>query len=87
MPENSPRLIGVVDSDKRAKSRRVIVDSVTRHPRYGKFIKHRSVLHVHDETNASRMGDRVEIAECRPISRTKSWTLVRVVEKAPEALA
>ncbi len=49
---------------------------------YGKFIRRTTKLHVHDEANEAKMGDVVEIKECRPISKTKSWTLVRVVEKA-----
>jgi len=84
IPEKSPRLVGVVDSDRRDKTRRVKVEYVAPHDRYGKFIKRRTVLHVHDERNESRLGDKVEIAECRPLSRTKSWALVRVIEKAPE---
>jgi len=84
--ENSPRRIGVVESDARDKTRKVVLAFVARHPKYGKFTKRRTVLHVHDEKNESRVGDRVEVAECRPISRTKSWTLVRVVEKAPVKL-
>ena len=86
VPENSPRRVGVVESDARDKTRKVVVAFVARHPKYGKFTKRRTVLHVHDEKNESRVGDRVEVAECRPISRTKSWTLVRVVEKAPVKL-
>jgi small subunit ribosomal protein S17 len=49
-------------------------------------VKKRTVLHVHDEKNESGLGDRVEVAECRPISRTKNWILVRVVQKAPVKL-
>jgi small subunit ribosomal protein S17 len=84
--DDSPRRIGVVESDARDKTRKVVVAFVARHPKYGKFTKRRTVLHVHDEKNESHVGDRVEVAECRPISRTKSWTLVRVVEKAPVKL-
>ena len=73
--------IGVVETDQRDKTRRVVVKYVAKHPKYGKYIKKRTVLHVHDENNESRVGDRVEIAECRPISKTKSWKLLRVVEK------
>jgi small subunit ribosomal protein S17 len=53
-----------------------------KHPKYGKYLKKRTVLHVHDEKNVSKKGDRVEIAECRPISKTKSWILLRVLESA-----
>lgn len=73
--------IGVVESDKRDKTRKVVVRFQARHPKYGKFIKRRTILHVHDEANESRLGDLVEVAQCRPISKTKSWRLVRVVER------
>jgi small subunit ribosomal protein S17 len=76
--------IGVVESDRRDKTRRVTIHYVIQHPKYGKYIRQRTVLHVHDENNESRLGDRVEVAPCRPISKTKSWKLVRVVERAPE---
>jgi small subunit ribosomal protein S17 len=82
----SPRRVGVVESDKRLKTRTVVVNFVTKHPKYGKYVKKRTVLHVHDEKNESGLGDRVEVAECRPISRTKNWILVRVVQKAPVKL-
>ncbi len=83
-PENSPRRIGVVESDSRNKTRTVVIPYVSRHIKYGKYIKKKTVLHVHAENNESHLGDRVEVAECRPISRTKHWVLVRIVEKAPE---
>lgn len=73
--------VGTVVSDKRAKTRTVAVEYQVRHPKYGKFLKRRTTYHVHDEANESRLGDRVEIANCRPISKTKSWRLVRIVEK------
>jgi small subunit ribosomal protein S17 len=84
--DRSPRLIGTVESDRRHKTRTVVIGYSARHPKYGKYIRRRTVLHVHDETNDSRTGDRVEIAECRPISKTKSWMLVRVVERGAGAL-
>ncbi len=82
VPEKSPRRVGVVESDGRDKTRKVAINYVVKHPMYGKYIRRRTVLHVHDERNESKRGDRVEIAECRPISKTKSWTLLRVLEKA-----
>jgi small subunit ribosomal protein S17 len=82
VPEKSPRKVGIVESDKRSKTRTVTIPFVSRHAKYGKYVRHRTVLHVHDENNESRAGDRVEIAECRPISKTKSWVLVRIVERA-----
>ena len=74
-------MIGTVESDKRARSRTVVVDYKTMHPKYGKFVSRRTVLQVHDESNDSKLGDRVEVKPCRPMSRTKRWTLVRVVER------
>lgn len=73
--------IGVVESDKRDKTRRVVVRSVTKHPKYGKYVKHRTILHVHDEANESKTGDTVEVVPCVRISKTKSWKLVRVVSR------
>ncbi len=78
--ENAPRRIGSVDSASRDKSCKVTINYLVRHPKYGKYVRRRTSLHVHDERNEARVGDRVEIAECRPISKTKSWTLMRVVE-------
>jgi len=74
--------IGVVQSDKRDKTRKVVVEYMSRHSKYGKFLRQRTVLQVHDEQNQSHLGDRVEVAPCRPISKTKSWRLVRIVEKS-----
>jgi small subunit ribosomal protein S17 len=77
------RRIGVVETASREKTRKVTIQYVSKHAKYGKYVRKRTVLHVHDATNETGVGDRVEIAECRPISRTKRWTVVRVVEKAP----
>lgn len=77
--------VGTVETDKRDKTRKVVVQYLAKHPKYGKYMKQRTVLHVHDEQNESRAGDRVEVAPCRPISKTKSWRLVRIVERAPQA--
>ncbi len=77
-------LVGVVTSDKAAKTRRVEINRTVRHAKYGKYIKRRSVCHVHDENNESAAGDLVEIRESRPLSKLKRWTLVRVVEKSKE---
>lgn len=79
--DNAPRREGVVESDKRSKTRTVVLPYLDRHEKYGKYVRKRTVLHVHDEKNESKVGDRVEIAECRPISRTKSWIVVRVVQR------
>lgn len=84
--EKAPRRVGIVESDGRDKTRKVSIAFSVKHPKYGKYMRRRTVLQVHDENNQSKVGDRVEVAECRPISKTKSWTLVRVVESAPEAI-
>jgi small subunit ribosomal protein S17 len=75
---------GVVASDKGEKTIKVVVDYQTRHPKYGKYLKRRTVLHAHDDTNDAKEGDTVEITECRPLSKTKHHRLLRVVERAPE---
>jgi len=76
-------LIGVVIRDKMTKTRRVDVERLVKHARYGKYIKKRTVCYVHDETNESHLGDTVEIMETRPLSKQKCWRLIRVVTKAP----
>jgi len=76
--------VGVVSSDKRNKSCTVVVAYQSRHPKYGKYIRHTSKFHVDDPKNLAKVGDRVQIANCRPISKTKSWRLVRVIEEAPK---
>jgi small subunit ribosomal protein S17 len=77
--------VGVVTSDKMNKTRRVEIPRLVKHARYGKYIRRRTICHVHDERNESRLGDTVEIMETRPLSKTKHWRLVRVVTKAPVA--
>ncbi|HLN29625.1 MAG TPA: 30S ribosomal protein S17 [Gemmataceae bacterium] len=79
--------VGVVTSAKMNKTRRVEIPRLVKHPRYGKYIRRRTICHVHDESNESRMGDTVEIMEARPISKTKHWRLIRVVRKAEESVA
>src|SRR5947199_9445763 len=76
--------VGVVTSDKMNKTRRVEIPRLVKHPRYGKYIKRRTICKVHDEKNESRAGDTVEIMESRPLSKTKNWRLLRVVKKAPQ---
>jgi small subunit ribosomal protein S17 len=73
---------GTVESDKRDKTRTVIVAGKSKHPKYGKYVSRRTTLQVHDDKNESHLGDTVEVAPCRPMSRTKRWKLVRVVEKS-----
>ena len=74
--------VGVVTSDKMDKTRRVEIPRLVKHPRYGKYIKRRTICKVHDEKNESRKGDTVEIMETRPISKTKSWRLLRIVTQS-----
>ncbi|VFP83028.1 30S ribosomal protein S17 [Candidatus Erwinia haradaeae] len=82
MTDNIRTLQGRVTSNKMEKSIVVSIERFVKHPIYGKFIKRTTRLHVHDEHNACEIGDIVSIRECRPLSKTKSWTLVKVVEKA-----
>lgn len=76
-------LTGVVTSVMGNKSIKVTYNYKIPHPRYRKVINRKTVVHVHDEENTARLGDRVEIMETRPISRLKRWRLVQVVERAP----
>ncbi|CAJ0993541.1 30S ribosomal protein S17 [Pantoea sp. Nvir] len=73
---------GRVISDKMQKSAVVSIERFVKHPIYGKFIRRTTKLHVHDENNECGIGDVVEIRESRPLSKTKSWMLVRVLQKA-----
>jgi len=77
-------ITGVVVSNSGNKSIKVAVDFRVRHPEYGKYLKHGTKLSVHDEYNQAGLGDRVEVAECRPYSKTKSFRLVKVLEKKVE---
>ena len=74
--------IGVVTSDKMTKTRRVEIPRLVRHPKYGKYVRRRTICYVHDEDEQSGLGDTVEIIETPPHSKTKRWNLVRVVEKS-----
>ncbi len=77
-------LTAVVVSNSGDKSVKVVIDFKVKHPKYGKYIKRRTKIGVHDEHNQSGVGDVVEIAECRPHSKTKSWRLVKIVQRAVE---
>jgi small subunit ribosomal protein S17 len=80
--------IGMVASDKMNKTRRVVVERLVPHPKYGKLLRRRTVCHAHDEANASHKGDLVEIMETRPLSKLKRWRIVRIVRPgAQQALA
>lgn len=76
------QLQGVVTSNKMEKSATVTIERRVKHPLYGKIIKRSTKLSVHDEANECGIGDTVLIEQCRPMSKTKSWKLVKVVEKA-----
>ncbi|MCY7296291.1 30S ribosomal protein S17 [Alteromonas sp. a30] len=83
MTEQKIRTVqGRVVSNKMDKTITVMVERFVKHPIYGKFIKRSTKLHAHDESNTAHEGDTVTIRECRPISKSKTWTLVDVVEKA-----
>ena len=77
----SPTLYrGVVSSKSGEKTIKVVLGYLTKHPKYGKILKRRTVAHVHDENNQAGVGDTVEICKCRKLSKTKNWRLVRVLE-------
>ena len=74
-----PRRIGVVTSDKMQKTITVVVDRLVKHPLYKKYVKERTVFKAHDEKNEAKVGSVVEVEFSRPLSKTKRWTLVRVI--------
>ncbi|HPE99350.1 MAG: 30S ribosomal protein S17 [Bacteroidales bacterium] len=74
--------IGVVTSNKMDKSAVVLVERRLMHPKYGKFIKKTTKFVAHDEKNECTIGDKVRIMETRPLSKTKRWRLVEIIEKA-----
>ena len=74
--------IGVVSSNKMTKTITVAVERKVKHPMYGKFVKKTTKFHAHDEKNEANIGDVVKIMETRPLSKTKRWRLVEIVEKA-----
>ncbi|MBM82835.1 MAG: 30S ribosomal protein S17 [Planctomycetaceae bacterium] len=76
------RVTGIVTSAKADKSLRVEIERRYRHAKYGKIVSGRTVCHVHDENNEAKENDIVEIVECRPLSKTKRWNLIRVVKQA-----
>jgi small subunit ribosomal protein S17 len=77
-------LVGRVVSNKMDKTVSVAIERLIKHPVYGKYIRRTGKVLAHDAANECREGDRVEIAECRPISKNKSWSVVNVVERAPD---
>ena len=72
-------MVGVVTSDKRSKTRTVVIPRLVKHPKYGKYIKKSTKFKIHDEDNKCKIGDIVTITEVRPISKDKSWKLVEVL--------
>lgn len=74
-------IVGRVSSDQMDKSITVVVERLVRHPVYGKYVRRSTKLHAHDEQNESRIGDTVMIQQCRPISKTKSWKLIQIIER------
>ena len=79
---------GTVTSDKMKKTRVVQIAWQVKHPKYGKYLRRRTICHAHDETNATHVGDIVEIMATRPLSKLKRWRVVRVVRAgAQQALA
>lgn len=77
--------VGLVKTARRSpQTLRVEVEYLARHRKYGKIIRRSTVLHVHDPKEEADVGDRVMVMECRPISKTKTWRLVRILERAPK---
>ena len=87
MPEEQKKirtLQGKVISDKMDKTATVRLERHVKHPLYKKYVRRSTSLHVHDENNECSIGDKVSIQECRPISKTKSWRLVKIIEHSVE---
>ncbi len=74
--------VGKVISDKMDKTITIAIADHVKHPKYGKIIKRTKKIHAHDENNECGIGDTVEVMETRPLSKTKNWRLVRIIEKA-----
>jgi len=85
-PKIQRTVTGRVTSDKMHKTITVQIERKVKHPLYGKYLSQRSKLHAHDEKNECKTGDLVQVAECRPISKSKSWRLVKIVERAAAQL-
>jgi small subunit ribosomal protein S17 len=79
--KNTRTLVGRVVSDKRSKTVTVLIQRRTKHELYGKIVARSSKYHAHDENGEYKIGDLVEISECRPISKTKAWTVTKLLEK------
>jgi small subunit ribosomal protein S17 len=85
-PEKKVRrtVVGRVVSNKMEKTVSVAIERLIKHPAYGKYVRRTGKVMAHDESNECRIGDRVTIAECRPISKNKAWRVVSVDERAAE---
>jgi small subunit ribosomal protein S17 len=82
---SNPRILtGRVVSNKMNQTVTVLIERRVRHPLYGKIIRRSTKVHAHDEQNSCRVGDTVRVQECRPISKTKSWNLVEIIERAEQ---
>ncbi|MDD4889637.1 MAG: 30S ribosomal protein S17 [Phycisphaerae bacterium] len=79
------RQVGMVVSDVRDKTVTVRLEYQAEHSRYGKQIRRRTRIQVHDEKNEAKIGDRVQVMECRPISKTKTWRLEKILASSPQA--
>jgi small subunit ribosomal protein S17 len=79
--KNTRTLVGRVVSDKRSKTVTVLIERRTKHELYGKIVARSSKYHAHDEQGEFKTGDLVEISECRPLSKTKAWTVTKLLEK------
>lgn len=82
-----PTRLGVVRSDVRDKTIKVETERLAPHHKYGKYLRRRTLLHAHDERNEAKIGDTVEIAACRPLSKTKNWRLVRIIQRSAGAVS
>jgi small subunit ribosomal protein S17 len=79
--KNTRTLVGRVVSDKRSKTVTVLIERRTKHELHGKIVARSSKYHAHDEQGEFKTGDLVEISECRPLSKTKAWTVTKLLEK------
>ena len=83
--KNVRTLTGIVVSDKMQKSATVLIERRVKHPKYGKIVRRSTKFHIHDENNECRIGDQVVIKESKPISKTKSWVLMEIKQRALNA--
>jgi small subunit ribosomal protein S17 len=84
-PRSNPRTVtGTVISDRMDKTITVLVERRVQHPVYGKIVRRSSKVHAHDENNECKVGDTVTVMECRPLSKTKTWVLKSIDERARE---